>query len=186
MRSSFESGRDQMPECWVSCVVSSQLCTECDEHVGSSIRVIEKHELLEILEGPILNKKRRLSRIRARAVLDSATGWITMKSNESWFLAEVIKPFMRCKAPRYLFDDHGKKLRTVMPDEMLELIEGPRQQLRGVQGSSLSYKFGFKGRGIQDGIVGWIWALKPGDIIARRVHRLEMRYTELMRLEDDA
>jgi hypothetical protein len=143
-------------------------------------------ELLEILEGPILNKESRLARVRARAVPDSATGWVTMKSNESWFLAVASKPFLRCKAPRTLFDAHHDKLRTVMPDEMLELIEGPRQQLRGVQGSSLSYKFGFKGRGIQDGSVGWIWALKPGDIIARRVHRLEMRYPELMRLEYDA
>ena len=186
VRSSFESARERMPECWVNCVVSCRLCTECDENVGSSIRVIEKMELLEILEAPMLNKESRLARVRARALLDSATGWVTMKSNESWFLAVASKPFLRCKAPRTLFDAHHDKLRTVMPDEMLEFIEGPHQKLRGIAGPSLSYKLGFKVRGIQDGIVGWIWALEPGDIIPRRAHRFETMYPELIGLEEAA
>ena len=137
--------------------------------------------MLEVLEGPMVELGSQVARIRARCLRDSATGWVTMKSNEGWFLRAALQPYLMCTTPSMLYDSHEgspEMLREVMPDEMLELIEGPHE--------GVSPMFCVKIRAVQDGTVGWIWMSDETSYVMRRPHSLISRYPGLLGLVTDS
>jgi len=56
-----------------------------------TIRKLEVGETVEVIEGPILESSLDVMRVRARADLDGAVGWVTLKGNQG-------TPFLVCKA----------------------------------------------------------------------------------------
>merc|ERR1712048_1340857 len=93
-------------------------------------------------------------RVRARSMLDSTEGWITVKGNQGTpFLEEVAKVFYSCrKAELPLqtgFPSDSSTVRTLAEEEVLELIEGPRtEELPDAQRCRL--------KASKDGQSGWI------------------------------
>jgi len=104
-----------------------------DINASTTIRKIEKEELLEVLEGPISDEKFGLDRVRVHCVADGASGWVTVKGNQGTpFLNEIDKPFCVCRKEVGLegdFNSGSSLVRTLKEDEILEVIEGPRDEV---------------------------------------------------------
>mmetsp|Transcript_28031 Transcript_28031/g.48855 ORF Transcript_28031/g.48855 Transcript_28031/m.48855 type:complete len:2072 (-) Transcript_28031:148-6363(-) len=117
------------------------------------IRRAELEEVFEVLEGPTIDEKIGLERVRAKSMNDGAEGWISVKGNNQGkiFLTEVEKPFYVCTKEFPLqteFKSGSEALRTVKVEEVLELIEGPRKE---------TFQSGLRVRGKAslDGKTGW-------------------------------
>jgi hypothetical protein len=102
---------------------------ELGEH-SSTVRKLKQHELFEVLEGPREDADSQLKRVRGRALKDAAAGWVTLKGNQGTpFLKETKKPFMhalREASLREKFDETSPLVRKLEIDEVVELLEGPR------------------------------------------------------------
>lgn len=116
------------------------------------IRRAELDEVFEVLEGPKVDEKIGLSRVRAKSMNDSIEGWISVKGNNQGkvFLSEVEKPFYRCTKEFPLqkeFSSGSEAVRPVKVEEILELIEGPRKEV---------FQNSLRMRGkARDGKTGW-------------------------------
>ena len=64
--------------------------TTLAEANGAFLRCLSKGELVEVLDGPIVNPQSHVARILAWALRDSATGWVTMQSKEGWSSRRLI------------------------------------------------------------------------------------------------
>merc|ERR1712019_115499 len=98
------------------------------------LRKAEEAEVIEVLEGPMTDEKTKMVRVRAKSLLDSIEGWITLKGNQGTpFLEEVDKIFYSCrKAELPLqteFPSDSATIRPLIEEEVLELIEGPRKEM---------------------------------------------------------
>jgi len=117
------------------------------------VRRADVGEIVEVVEGPKLDEKSGLNRVKVKALKDGAEGWISVKGNQGKvFLAETEKPLYACVSDAVLEkefqSDKANSVRTVKADEVLELIEGPRQE---VLGSVMR----LRGKASSDGKVGW-------------------------------
>lgn len=105
---------------------------EFDIGKAKTLRKAENEELVEVLEGQSIDEKLGMTRIRCKSLSDGLEGWVTIKGNQGTpFLKEVEKPFYVCHAEVSLNQDvkgDGAEVRKIRPDEVLELIEGPRAQ----------------------------------------------------------
>ena len=96
-------------------------------------------------------------------------------------LQSSLQPYLICTTPSMLYDSHEgspEKLREVMPDEILEFIEGPRE--------GVDPMICVKIRVVQDGTVGWIWTSDESSLVFRRPHSLISRYPGLLGLVTDS
>jgi len=132
---------------------------------AKTLRKAEVDELMELLEGPKVDVGSSVQRVKAKALLDGVEGWITLKGNQGTpFLKEVPKPFYSTRAQIALdseFKSEGDagRLRFVEPDELLELVEGPKKE-------TFSPGLRVKGKGT-DGALGWFTVKdKTGAIFA--------------------
>merc|ERR1719414_350576 len=57
---------------------------------AQTVRKLEAGEVIEVLEGPMVEKDLEVLRIRGRAEKDGAVGWITLKGNQG-------TPFLVCR-----------------------------------------------------------------------------------------
>jgi len=96
-------------------------------------RKVEKKELLEVLEGPVADEKIGITRVRAKALLDGQTGWVTVAGNQGTpFLERRDKPFYATRKEITLDKTAkcgGGAVRTLQETEILELIEGPKVEV---------------------------------------------------------
>jgi hypothetical protein len=139
------------------------------EIIGSKDRPVRKAELeevFEILEGPKTDEGSGLERVRVRALVDSAEGWVSVKGNQGkTFLESVEKPFYQCLKDASLesdFDSGSALKQTLKADEILELVEGPRKE-------SLGSVMRLRGKAVSDGKVGWFTVKdKSGKVFAEK------------------
>merc|ERR1711972_281407 len=103
--------------------------------VGSckTVRKAEEDEVIEVLEGPKTDEM-GLVRVRAKSMVDSTEGWITVKGNQGTpFLDEVNKIFYCCRKAdmplQAAFQSSSSTIRALEEEEVLELIEGPRKEV---------------------------------------------------------
>lgn len=99
------------------------------------IRMLNAEEAIEVLEGPRGDEKSGIERIRGRAVRDNTIGWVSVSGNQgSVFLKERPKPFVHCLVDLPLeksFRSSGEApVRSLKTNEVLEILEGPRQDSR--------------------------------------------------------
>lgn len=114
---------------YFSVVKAIAMTDEFDINKAKTIRKAEVDEIVEVLEGPRKDEKLGLTRIRCRSLVDSLEGWVTVQGNQGTpFLKEVEKPYYVCNAEVPLDGDSSGNSRTLKPDEVLELLEGPRTQ----------------------------------------------------------
>merc|ERR1712151_153471 len=125
-----------------------------DVSACKTIRKAEEDEVIEVLEGPQSDEKTGLVRVRGKSMVDSTEGWITVKGNQGTpFLDECKKIFYCCrKADVPLqkdFESGSSTIRTLVDEEIMELIEGPRKEvLPDAQRGKL--------KATKDGAIGWI------------------------------
>jgi len=95
------------------------------------IRKLEQGELFEVLEGPKDDTEAQEKRVRGRALRDGTSGWVTLKGSQGTFLKPREKPFLwvtREAAMLKDFDDKSPTIKELQRDEVLELLEGPREE----------------------------------------------------------
>merc|ERR1711957_1140970 len=99
---------------------------------SETLRKLETGEMFEILEGPLDDAETQMSRVRGRALRDGLEGWCTVKGNQGTpFLKPSDKPFMSVSKAAALHkeaDASSAVVKRLQPDEVLELVEGPRKE----------------------------------------------------------
>jgi len=116
---------------YFSCVKSVSMTDALEVSKGKSVRQLDLEEVVELLEGPSLDAKSKLNRIRGRALRDGTIGWISLQGNQGTaFLKKDGKPFYCCISEVALEATSqagvGEPLRMLEKDEALEVLEGPR------------------------------------------------------------
>jgi DNA repair exonuclease SbcCD ATPase subunit len=116
---------------YCNCAKSIMITSDYDIEKGTEVRKLESGECWEVLEGPREDAETQVSRVRGRALRDGATGWVTVKSGQSApYLKPTEKPYMSCVSAATLqesFDASSAALRALAAGEVLELMEGPRE-----------------------------------------------------------
>lgn len=135
---------------------------EFDIGKAKTLRKADVDEVFEVLEGPKSDEKLNMTRIRGRSLLDNLEGWVSVKGNQGTpFLKEVEKPFYACVAEvtfETSLKGEGEAVRTLMADEVLELIEGPRKQ-------AFSGVVRVRAKAVSDGASGWVTVKDKNDVV---------------------
>jgi len=116
---------------------------------SEKVRMLEKDEAVQILDGPREEKFDSVMRLKARALSDGSAGWITVKEMnlKPW------SPFYKCLSATVVHDGFEVKaaqvVRRIEAGEIVELTDGPKLEKEiGVMR--------IKARAEKDGAVGWI------------------------------
>jgi len=135
-----ETGRTYM----VSASMPLQSVFQSDN--ASDIRVLAEGETIELLEGPKEEKSSSTSRVYVRAITDGKTGWVTVRKDTM----RMWSPNYRCMSASEMSSDlkASKKVRDVDVNEIVELIEGPTEDAKGVLRLKCSAE--------KDGSIGWM------------------------------
>lgn len=120
---------------------------------GKSIRTLAKHEILEVLQGPLLDSDAGLRRVQVRALKDEAEGWCTVVSNYGTeFLCECNHTYKVVRDGGVLTADFatttGASGTPLKMGDVLEVHEWPKQD-----GESKLFRVHGKVRGTDT--VGW-------------------------------
>lgn len=136
---------------FTKCERQTAITEGVDAASSKVLRKLEAGELFEILEGP--KEQGDLQRVRGRAIRDGVTGWVTFKSAQGTsFLKPREKPFLWVAKETSLlskFDEKSKPVRALQQDEVLELLEGPREE-------SSSSELHLKVTACKDKQAGWV------------------------------
>merc|ERR1719498_1293337 len=85
----------KMLERYCRCIKDIAITSEFDITEGETVRKLEVDEFVEVLEGPRIDEASEVQvpRVRAKALADGATGWITVRGNQGTaFLEDTGKP----------------------------------------------------------------------------------------------
>jgi len=119
---------------------------EFEIHSAKKVRKLEVGEIVEVTGETKKDANLNLERMKCRAVRDAAAGWATLRSTAgATYFARTKKPFIWCAADVALRSEHqpeSEVIRELKLGEVLELIEGPREEKLGrdlrVRGASCS------------------------------------------------
>jgi len=133
--------------------VKTVAVTETFDIESKQVRKLALNEVFEILEGPKEDKETQVQRVRGRALRDGAEGWVAVTNAQgSTFLKSIEKPFVWCSSDSDMLStstSSAKKKRQLVKGEVLELLEGPREE---TQDPELIMKCVAS----KDGASGWI------------------------------
>jgi len=139
---------------------------------AKKVRRLELGELLEAAGASKLDESLGLERVQCRAITDGVQGWVTVKSTlGTSYLERAAKPFLWCTTGTSLHKDSNaasKELRMVSAGEVLELLQGPKQE-------SPSGDFRVRGTACHEDTSGWLQVRdKSGAVLAKlsnKVHK---------------
>jgi len=158
------------------CVKEIALTTAFEVRTSSTVRKIDVGEFLEIVGEKRVDTKTGLERVKCRALRDLREGWITTRGNQGTaFLEQATKPFLLFKpcapgqgggssgsassglALEEACESGSNHLQAVGPGEVLEVLEGPRQEppLEVAR---------IRGRAVRDGRTGWATLREPSGV----------------------
>lgn len=114
---------------YFKCIQPIALTNQLDIRNSKSVRKLDFGEYLELVEGP-KGDHTGAQRVKGKALLDGATGWITVTGNQGTiFLKEVEKPYVMCVQSVELEEEFAaespKLVRRLKEEEVLEVLEGP-------------------------------------------------------------
>jgi len=148
-----KSGFAQIVQEFQTCTKTIAITDVFDIGEASTVRKLEVGEVFEVLEGPREEGETKVPRVRGRALRDGKEGWVSVTGNQGAnFLKAAEKPFLKCvsEAPLHEgFADGSKEVRKLEVDEVLELLEGPREE-------TTKAELLLRGNACKDGAVGWI------------------------------
>jgi len=114
------------------CEKAVAITSGADASSKDVVRQLEQGELFEISEGPVTDAATQVMRVRGRALRDSAAGWVTFQDGQGGpCMKPREKPFLCVSRPVSMherFDDASPAVRSLQVDEVLELLEGPREE----------------------------------------------------------
>jgi len=115
------------------CMKAIAITDTFDIENAKTLRKLAQGETFEVLEGPKEDTETHMQRVRGRALRDGKVGWVSVASNQGTvFLTPMDKPFVWCATDAALTDGAGsasKQVRALAKDEVLELLEGPREEI---------------------------------------------------------
>jgi len=127
-----------------------------------AIRRLDVNEVVEVLDGPLKETSYDVLRIRAKALRDGETGWITMKGNQgSVFLVEggnlfkVVKETIITEA--FELNGDTADLKSLLKDDRRKLKEGTVLEVQ--EWPKIEEKSGLtrmKGKVRSSGSIGWV------------------------------
>jgi len=142
------------------------ITTDFDITKGKTLRKVEPEELIEVLEGPLVDEKTTLARVKGRSLIDAAEGWITIKGNQgSVFLKECSKPlYIVTSSDEVRLDPEAKAgaetVRSLKPLEVLEMMAGPKKETFEPAQKA-------RGKALSDSATGWFTIRdKEGNVFA--------------------
>jgi len=152
---------------WI-CVKPIAITSVFDISETKTVRRVETNEVIELLEGPKNEepkegeedkaKASQMQRIRGRALLDGAEGWISVKGNQGTpFLRTSLKPCYKAVVDTELECDYAVdsgKAGMLKADDLFELLEGPKEQ------ETVSMRA--KVKSMPEGTEGWLTVDKKG------------------------
>jgi len=120
---------------------------------SSTLRKLDVDEYVELLEGPKIDDKVGVARLRGRALSDGTSGWITERGSQgTCFLQEESKPRLVVTEEVAMQEDFDGevpcKTRSLKPGEVIDVTEGPREEPAGTLLRA-------RGKMRSDGAVGW-------------------------------
>jgi len=102
---------------------------------AKKIRKLEIGEVLEALGASKEDESLGLERVQCRAIRDGCTGWVTVQSSAgTLYLERAQKPFLWCQMSldmKSAPDSNSAKVRELKAGEVVELVEGPREERLG-------------------------------------------------------
>lgn len=132
------------------CVLQDVPLTKKFASAGAAddVRILEKGEAMQVLEGPKEETHTPETRIKGRALSDGAVGWISLKKGNT----KPWTPYYKCKASVPMHEaavvaEGATALREIEAGEAVELLEGPVMEGDLVR---------MKCRAEKDGKVGWV------------------------------
>mmetsp|Transcript_23922 Transcript_23922/g.38200 ORF Transcript_23922/g.38200 Transcript_23922/m.38200 type:complete len:2017 (-) Transcript_23922:43-6093(-) len=122
------------------------------------VRKVDMDEVLEVIDGPKTDSKSALSRVKVKACVDGAEGWVTISGNQGKvFLEEEEKPFYVALKEVPLdkeFEPAAEEpIRKLKVDEVVEVLEGPRKDSPGV---SVKLRGKYTVPGEDKPVTGWV------------------------------
>jgi len=143
---------------YFTCVKDIAITSAVGVKDSKTLRKILVGEVVQILEVPSPEETTGLHRAKSRALQDGKEGWVTLKGNQGTsFLEKSAKPHYCCEVAQELhsaFESNSAQVRQLRAGEVIELLEGPRQE------APLEV-LRVKGRAAKDGKTGWV-SLKDG------------------------
>jgi len=121
---------------------------------NAPVRKIKVGEHVEVLEGPRSDNAHGILRASIRALVDGVTGWVTVKGNrDTTYCVECPKPCYCITEEVAMQDAFGTEvtnnLRRLRVGEVVEVIEGPRQEI-------LPNAMRLKCKTVSDEATGWV------------------------------
>lgn len=120
---------------------------------SKTVRKLQAGEVVQVLEAERVDDSTGLHRVKCRALSDMKEGWVTLRGNQGTaFLDRCRKPYLHCEEETPInkaFESVSKELRTMQPGEVLEVLEGPRQE-PALQSQRV------RGKAMKDGKQGWV------------------------------
>jgi len=108
---------------------------EFEIHSARKVRKLEVGEIVEVTGETKKDANLNLERMKCRAIRDGAAGWATLRSTAgSTYFTRAQKPFMWCTADvamRSEYQPESEVVRELKLGEVLELVEGPREEKSG-------------------------------------------------------
>jgi hypothetical protein len=151
------------------CVKPIAITSVFDISETKTVRRVETNEVIELLEGPkgeepkegaVEDKAKasQMQRIRGRALLDGAEGWISVKGNQGTpFLRTTLKPCYKAVVDTELecdYDEDSGKAGMLKADDLFELLEGPKEQETVTMRAKV--------KSMPEGTEGWMTVDKKG------------------------
>eukprot|EP00930_Biecheleria_cincta_P082352 TRINITY_DN72104_c0_g1_i1.p1 TRINITY_DN72104_c0_g1~~TRINITY_DN72104_c0_g1_i1.p1 ORF type:complete len:2124 (-),score=625.86 TRINITY_DN72104_c0_g1_i1:161-6175(-) len=114
----------------MTCKKSGALTDGFDISACSAIRKLEIGELLEMMDEPKEDEKRKVLRVQVKARTDGKEGWVTVKGNQGTVYVEESKLHWNCSKEVELENDDGTT-RNLEVGEPFELLMEPATEMRG-------------------------------------------------------
>jgi len=154
------------------CVREITLTDSVEIQKAKRLRKVEVGEVLEALGASQVDEVLGLERLRIRAICDGVIGWVTLKSNAGTiYLEKTEKPFLWCQETVFLRNEgteDSATVRELKPGEVLELIQGPREE-------RLSSDMRVRGVSCQEDTSGWLQIRdRKGNVLAqlnKKIHK---------------
>jgi len=145
----------ETPKPFYTCVTKLALEPEFKQQDGTSVRMLNSDEVLEVLEGPRRERVGDVVRIRAKTCKDGSTGWMTVKDKEGEVFAEAAcnNQYFVCVVSIAMTDVQDikacKVVRKLEVNETMRILEGPlTEDSTGVSR--------VRGQSMKDNMIGWV------------------------------
>jgi len=137
------------------CIKDVSMTTVYEVKDSKAVRKLVVGEIVEVLEhkDDETAGAKSMARVRCRALQDGKEGWVTLKGNQGTsFLERAPKPYYVCQEDTQLqaaFESSSADASKVSAGEVLEVLEGPRQE-------APMETLRVRGKAPKDGKSGWV------------------------------